>query len=97
MRFEFYKRSQLVIRSHNETLSIVAVRVCNPHCSPVGIIEVMADERWARLAEQQGVAYGWQACCNRTGPEFRNFSTSQTSRRWRVALALFAASLSGAS
>jgi len=34
-----------------------AMRGCNPHCSPVGIIEVMADERWKRLAEQQGVAY----------------------------------------
>jgi hypothetical protein len=25
------------IRTHNETLSVVAVRVRNPHCSPVGI------------------------------------------------------------
>ena len=28
--FEFHKRSQLFIRSHNETLSIVTVRVSNP-------------------------------------------------------------------
>jgi hypothetical protein len=33
-RFEFQKRSQLFIRSHNETLSVVAVRVCNPDRSP---------------------------------------------------------------
>ena len=54
---QFKKRRQLFIRAHSETLSVVAMRVSNPDCSPVGIIEVMADERWARLAEQQGVAY----------------------------------------
>jgi hypothetical protein len=31
------KRSQLFIRSHNETFSVVAVRVRNPDRSPVGI------------------------------------------------------------
>jgi hypothetical protein len=36
-RFEFQKRSQLFIRVHNETLSVAAMRVCNPDCSPVGI------------------------------------------------------------
>jgi hypothetical protein len=36
-RFEFYKRRQLFIRSHNETLSVIAMRVCNPDRSPVGI------------------------------------------------------------
>jgi hypothetical protein len=35
--FQFNKRSQLFIRTHNETLSVVAMRVCNPDCSPVGI------------------------------------------------------------
>ena len=35
--FQFQKRSQLFIRTHNETLSIVAMRVCNPDCSPIGI------------------------------------------------------------
>jgi hypothetical protein len=30
------KRRQLLIRSHNETLS-VAMRVSNPDCSPAGI------------------------------------------------------------
>ena len=34
---QFQKRSQLFIRTHNETLSIVAMRVCNPDRSPVGI------------------------------------------------------------
>jgi hypothetical protein len=29
-RFEFKKRSQLLIRTHNETLSVVAMRVSNP-------------------------------------------------------------------
>ena len=36
-RFEFQKSSQLIIRMHNETLSVVTVRVCNPDRSPVGI------------------------------------------------------------
>jgi hypothetical protein len=31
------KRRQLFIRTHNETLSIIAVRVSNPDCSPSGI------------------------------------------------------------
>ena len=33
----FNKRSQLFIRAHNETLSVVAMRVSNPDRSPVGI------------------------------------------------------------
>ena len=28
--FQFHKRSQLFIRTHNETLSVVAMRVSNP-------------------------------------------------------------------
>ncbi|PYJ11715.1 MAG: hypothetical protein DME93_09265, partial [Verrucomicrobia bacterium] len=32
-RFKFNKRAELFIRSHNETLSVVAVRVHNPDCS----------------------------------------------------------------
>jgi hypothetical protein len=36
-RFEFHKRSQLFIRSHDETLSVVAMCVRNPDRSPVGI------------------------------------------------------------
>jgi hypothetical protein len=34
--FQFHKRSQLFIGSHNETLS-VAVRVHNPDCSSLNI------------------------------------------------------------
>jgi hypothetical protein len=36
-RFKFQKRRQLFIRPHNETLSVVAVCVCNEDRSPVGI------------------------------------------------------------
>jgi hypothetical protein len=36
-RFQFNERPQLFIRMHNETLSVIAVCVCNPDCSPVGI------------------------------------------------------------
>ena len=35
-RFEFYKRSQFVICSHNESLSVVAMRVSNPDYSFLG-------------------------------------------------------------
>jgi hypothetical protein len=36
-RFKFEKRRQLFIRAHNETLSVVAMRVSNPDRFPVGI------------------------------------------------------------
>jgi len=36
-RFQFHKRSQLFFGSRNETLSVVAMRVNNPDCSPLGI------------------------------------------------------------
>jgi hypothetical protein len=36
-RLQFEKRSQLFIRVRNKTLSVVAVCVCNPDCSPVEI------------------------------------------------------------
>jgi hypothetical protein len=36
-RFQFHKSSQLFIRTHNETLSVVAVRVGNEDRSPVRI------------------------------------------------------------
>jgi hypothetical protein len=36
-RFNFHKRGQLFISAHNETLSVVAVRVHNPDRSPFGI------------------------------------------------------------
>jgi hypothetical protein len=35
--FQFQKRSQLIIGVHNETLSVVAMRVNNPDCSPLRI------------------------------------------------------------
>jgi len=34
---QFQKRSQLFIRTHNVTLSVAAMRVSNPDCSPLGI------------------------------------------------------------
>jgi hypothetical protein len=36
-RFKFHKRRQLLIRMHNETLSVVAMRVNNPDRSQLGI------------------------------------------------------------
>jgi hypothetical protein len=36
-RFEFDKRSQLFIRTHNKTVISVATRISNPDGSPVGI------------------------------------------------------------
>jgi hypothetical protein len=36
-RLEFQKRSQLFIRVHNEALSVAAMCVNNPDCSPFAI------------------------------------------------------------
>jgi hypothetical protein len=36
-RFKSPKRDQLFIRTGNETLSVIAMCVCNPDRSPVGI------------------------------------------------------------
>ena len=36
-RFQFQKRRQLFIGVHNETLSVAAMRVHNPDCSPFDI------------------------------------------------------------
>jgi hypothetical protein len=36
-RFKFEERSQLFIRTRNQTLSIAAMCVSNPYRSPVGI------------------------------------------------------------
>jgi hypothetical protein len=31
------ERSQLFVGAHNETISVVSVRICNKDCFPVGI------------------------------------------------------------
>ena len=36
-RFEFHERSQLFLRTHNETLSVAAMGVCNEDCSTAKI------------------------------------------------------------
>jgi hypothetical protein len=36
-RFKFSKRSQLFIRSHNETLPVAAMCICNPDDSSVAV------------------------------------------------------------
>jgi hypothetical protein len=36
-RLKFPRRSQFFIRTHNEPLSVAAMRVSNEHCSPLGI------------------------------------------------------------
>jgi hypothetical protein len=35
--FKFHKRSQLFISTHNEPLSVAAMRVSNEDCSPLRI------------------------------------------------------------
>src|SRR5262245_54330503 len=37
------KRNQLFIRTHNEPLSVVAMCVSNPDCSPIRIDEIVSD------------------------------------------------------
>jgi hypothetical protein len=48
-RFEFQKCSQLFIGSHNETLSVIAMRISNPDCPPVGIYRWHAAPKSNRL------------------------------------------------
>jgi hypothetical protein len=48
--FKFQKSSQLFIRVHNQTLSVVAMRVRNPERSPVGI------NRWETAPTPTGLA-----------------------------------------
>jgi hypothetical protein len=36
-RLQFDNAVRFFVRSHNETLPVGAVRVCNPDCSPFGI------------------------------------------------------------
>jgi hypothetical protein len=36
-RFKLDKRRLLFIRMHDETLPVIAMRICNPDRSPVGI------------------------------------------------------------
>jgi hypothetical protein len=56
-RFQFQKRRQLLIGVHNEALSVIAVRIRNPDCSPAevyscnaaptptGFAEIVSDDR----------------------------------------------------
>jgi hypothetical protein len=53
-RFKFKKRRQLFIRSHNKTLSVAAVRVSNPDCSPAGIYRRDAAPTPTGFAEMVG-------------------------------------------
>jgi hypothetical protein len=36
-RFKFHKRSQFFTRVYNEPLTVAAMRICNPHRSPVKV------------------------------------------------------------
>ena len=50
-RLQFYKRSQLFLRVHNETLSVAAMRVSNPDCSLARIHDCDAAPASSGLAE----------------------------------------------
>src|SRR5260370_19714220 len=50
-RFKFHKRGQLFIRTHNEALSIVAMRVSNEDCSPFRIRDCNAAPTPSGVAE----------------------------------------------
>ena len=54
--FQFSRRRQLFIRTHNETLSVVTMRVCNPDFSPVGINR-MANEMRPDVTDNLAHAY----------------------------------------
>src|SRR6266481_1342430 len=48
-RFECHKRSQLLIRTHHEPLSVAAMRVNNPDCLSPTIIK---EDEWSEWDEQ---------------------------------------------
>ncbi|PYI57993.1 MAG: hypothetical protein DMC59_09550 [Verrucomicrobia bacterium] len=50
-RFQFHKRRQLFIRTHNETLSVAAICVNNPDDSPLRINRCDAAPTPSRFAE----------------------------------------------
>ena len=50
-KFQFHKRSRLFVRTHDETLSVVAMYVSNPDRSPVGINRCNAAPTPTGLAE----------------------------------------------
>jgi hypothetical protein len=53
-RFQFDKRGQLFIGTHNETLSVVAMRVSNDGCSVWILPQLVAPERILNLARVVG-------------------------------------------
>jgi hypothetical protein len=48
--FEFDKRGQFFIRMHDEALTVAAMCVCNPDCSP---LRMAIKERSARNSESE--------------------------------------------
>jgi hypothetical protein len=76
--FQFQKRSQYFIRVHNETLSAIAMCVCNPDRSPLaiqsrhsapaasGFSEIVSGD----FAVLHAVISAWRSCrpVNRMGP-----------------------------
>jgi hypothetical protein len=83
-QFKFHKSSQLFISPHNETLSVVAVRVCNEdrspvgiHCcdatpTPIGFAEVVSDD----LADKNVTISSLSRLVNALGPGTRSISLS---------------------
>ncbi len=81
-QFELCKRRQLLIRLHNQTLSIIAMRVNNPDCSPVVIASSSSGPAKARAADRASIV----GSTRRIPPWLRLFpfpSQSLQRSRWR--------------
>src|SRR6266536_2408360 len=86
-RFQFHKRSQLFIRAHNETLSVIAVRIGNEDRSPVevhsrntaptptGFAEIVGDDFPVLHAGLLRVRLQDRALLNLAKPTTRTFTT----------------------
>ena len=60
-RFEFHKRSQPFLRVHNETLSVAAIRVCNPDRYPPGKYDFRSKTKSQRQLKSQGFRHKYKA------------------------------------
>ena len=70
--FQFRKRSQDFIGSHNETLSVASMCVSNPDCSPLGIL-CFAVIVWSASLSSRCVAATESAFAVRSGSQANGF------------------------
>jgi hypothetical protein len=88
--FQFQKRTQLFIRSQNETLSVAAMCVSNPDCSPVVAAKISTVLIWSPMrCHSVGVVWRAERCqqrnrqCNAQQPFTSYFKYNRKMRKFR--------------